>query len=68
MLAFEVNDMTCGHCVATITEAVKALDPDGRVRVAKTPSTPPDFATAVEHGLARLVAEHGATIHAHAPG
>jgi copper chaperone len=27
MIAFEVNDMTCGHCVSTITKAVKAIDP-----------------------------------------
>ena len=25
MISFEVNDMTCGHCVSTITKAVKAL-------------------------------------------
>lgn len=30
MIEFTVQDMTCGHCVATITEAVKAVDPDGR--------------------------------------
>jgi copper chaperone len=26
MIAFEVNDMTCGHCVSTITKAVRAID------------------------------------------
>lgn len=26
MIAFEVKDMTCGHCVSTITKAVKAAD------------------------------------------
>ncbi len=26
MLTFQVNDMTCGHCVATITKAVAAVD------------------------------------------
>jgi copper chaperone len=26
MIAFEVNDMTCGHCVKAITDAVKAAD------------------------------------------
>jgi copper chaperone len=25
--------MTCGHCVSTITKAVKALDQDAEVRV-----------------------------------
>ena len=33
MIAFEVNDMTCGHCVSSITKAVKALDQDAEVRV-----------------------------------
>lgn len=27
MLEFKVTDMTCGHCVATITDAVHALSP-----------------------------------------
>jgi copper chaperone len=33
MIAFEVNDMTCGHCVSSITKAVKALDKDAAVRI-----------------------------------
>jgi len=43
MIELTVRDMTCGHCAATITGAVKALDPQAtcdvdlgakRVRVA----------------------------------
>ena len=33
MIAFEVNDMTCGHCVSAITQAVKEVDKDAKVRV-----------------------------------
>jgi copper chaperone len=33
MTRFTVQDMTCGHCAATITEAVKAVDPAGRVEI-----------------------------------
>ena len=33
MITFEVNDMTCGHCVSTITKAVKAQDKDAKVQV-----------------------------------
>ena len=33
MIAFEVHDMTCGHCVSSITKAVKALDQDAEVRI-----------------------------------
>ncbi|MBL0141548.1 MAG: heavy-metal-associated domain-containing protein [Betaproteobacteria bacterium] len=32
-MEFTVQDMTCGHCAATITEAVKAVDPDGRCEI-----------------------------------
>jgi len=33
MITFEVNDMTCGHCVSSITRAVKALDPAAKVQI-----------------------------------
>ncbi len=33
MIAYEVNDMTCGHCASTITKAVKAVDRDAKVEV-----------------------------------
>ena len=26
MIHFEVKDMTCGHCVSTITKALKSVD------------------------------------------
>ena len=26
MTEFQINDMTCSHCVSTITKAVKSLD------------------------------------------
>jgi copper chaperone len=33
MIAFEVNDMTCGHCASTITKALKATDKDAKVQI-----------------------------------
>ena len=33
MIAFEVNDMTCGHCVSTITKALKSADQDAKVTI-----------------------------------
>ncbi len=33
MIAFEVNDMSCGHCVSTITQAVKAVDAGAHVEI-----------------------------------
>ena len=32
MNVFEVKDMTCGHCVSSITKAVKAVDPAAKVQ------------------------------------
>ena len=33
MIAFDVPDMTCGHCVATIDAALKRADPQADVRI-----------------------------------
>ena len=33
MQVFRVDDMTCGHCVASITEAVRAVDAAAKVEV-----------------------------------
>lgn len=52
MLTFQVKDMTCGHCVATITKAVQAVDAGAEVET--------DLAThevRVESGMAGAVIE-----------
>ena len=33
MHTYRVDDMTCGHCVRSITRAVHAVDPEAQVRV-----------------------------------
>jgi copper chaperone len=33
VIAFEVQDMSCGHCVSTITKALKDADPQARVEI-----------------------------------
>jgi copper chaperone len=33
MFRFQVNDMTCGHCVRSITEAVEVLDHEAKVDI-----------------------------------
>lgn len=33
MIEFQVNDMTCGHCVGAITQAIAAVDPVARVEI-----------------------------------
>jgi copper chaperone len=34
MLAFRVDDMTCGHCASTIAKAVRAVDAGAKVEIA----------------------------------
>lgn len=33
MIAFEINDMTCGHCASTITKALKSADTNAKVTI-----------------------------------
>jgi copper chaperone len=33
MITFQVDDMSCGHCVAAITRAVKEADRDAQVQI-----------------------------------
>lgn len=33
MIEFQVSNMTCGHCVAAITKAVKSADPAATVEI-----------------------------------
>ena len=33
MLEFTVRDMTCGHCVGTVTKAVKGVEPQASVDI-----------------------------------
>ncbi len=56
MIAFEVQDMTCGHCVSTITKAVKDTDRDAqvqcdlaahRVQIQPAKATAEQFASAI---------------------
>jgi len=33
MIAFRVDDMTCGHCASTITKAVRGVDAGAKVEI-----------------------------------
>ncbi|WP_354044362.1 heavy-metal-associated domain-containing protein [Devosia sp. UYZn731] len=56
MLNFQVNDMTCSHCVGTVEKAVQSADPAAKVlidlatKVVRIDSTQPaaSFAQAIE--------------------
>lgn len=61
MIEFQVEGMTCQHCVAAVTQAVQRVDSaarievelsSGRVRVASTGNPEPFEAAIVEAGYA----------------
>ena len=33
MYEYDIPDMSCGHCVATVTKAIKSADPDAVAEV-----------------------------------
>jgi copper chaperone len=33
MIEFKLPDMSCGHCVGTVTKTVQQLDPQARVEI-----------------------------------
>jgi copper chaperone len=56
MIPFEVNDMSCGHCVNAVTRAAKSVDGGAtvevnlgtkRVRIAHTRASAPQLAAAL---------------------
>ncbi len=62
MIAFEVNDMTSGHCVSTITKAVRNVDEDAKVNIdliAHRVEIEPGRVNA--HELSRAISEAGYT-------
>ena len=62
MIAFEVNDMTCGHCVSTITKALKGTDKDAKVQIdLATHRVLVEPATADTEELADAIKEAGYT-------
>lgn len=69
MIELDVKEMTCGHCVRSVTEAVKSIDPQasvqvdlerGRVSVDGTPSEGELIAALQEAGYPAAVASEGA--------
>jgi copper chaperone len=62
MITFEVQDMSCGHCVGTITQAVKALDAQAQVQIdLASHRVEIEPATADAEALREAIAEAGFT-------
>jgi copper chaperone len=62
MISFQVNDMTCGHCVSTVTRALKAADKDAKVQIdLATHRVQVEPASADAEELANAIKEAGYT-------
>lgn len=61
MIEIKVPDMTCGHCVSTITKAVQALDTSARVDVLLAERRVRVEGKASREALTHCIAEAGFT-------
>jgi len=61
MIELKVPDMTCGHCVSTITKAVKELDASAKVEVSLPERKVRVDSKASMQDVVRSIAEAGYT-------
>jgi copper chaperone len=62
MMTFQVQDMSCGHCVGTITRAVNTVDPSAHVTVdLRQHLVMVDTAAVDAAAIAQAIAEAGYT-------
>ncbi len=59
MHRFTLPDMSCGHCVAAITEALQALDAQARIAIDRDARTAEVDSTLPRETLAAALAEAG---------
>ena len=59
MLEFQIPNMSCGHCVKAITEAVQAVDPAARVQADLPQHQVQVHSSAPREQLAAKLAEAG---------
>lgn len=59
MYRFTLPDMSCGHCVAAITEALKAADAQARVEIDREARTAEVDSTLPREALAVALTEAG---------
>ncbi len=68
MIELKVPDMTCGHCVSTITKAVKELDASASVDISLAEHRVRVESKASKDALLKRIAEAGYTPEAHEEG
>jgi len=61
MYQFNVEDMTCGHCVSRVTKAVKAVDPQALVDISLRDKRVNVRSSAAQDEIVRAIREAGYT-------
>ncbi|KQV53411.1 hypothetical protein ASC95_11775 [Pelomonas sp. Root1217] len=61
MYRFILPDMSCGHCVATITEALKAADAQARVEIDREARTAEVHSALPREALVAVLTDAGYT-------
>jgi len=56
---FDVQGMSCGHCVRAVTQAVQQLDPQARVTVQLEQGKVEVDSTQPREAIAKAIAEEG---------
>lgn len=59
MMKFNVPDLSCAHCVSTVTRAIKTLDAKARVEVDLASRTIATSASADAAAISQALAEAG---------
>lgn len=59
MMTFTLPDMTCGHCVATVTKAIKTLDSKAEVKADLARKTVTVETTAPASAVAKAMEDAG---------
>lgn len=66
-MEFEVEGMTCGHCVRAITRAIHTLDPDARVDVDLAQGMVTVEGQALPDAVANAISREGYTVRERRP-
>lgn len=61
MYQFNVEDMTCGHCVSSVTKAVKAVDSQAQVDVSLRDKRVNVRSSAAQDEIAEAIKDAGYT-------
>jgi copper chaperone len=61
MYQFNVEDMTCGHCVSRVTKAVKAIDSQAQVDISLRDKRVSVRSSATQDDIAQAIQEAGYT-------